>query len=310
MTKISHSYFRQHIDDHFDAHDLEVTVRKRKNSYSVYWDYDDEPLARLRPTGKGNEVEVYWWDSDCWQPAREFGFVVPLDEALQYVTDDPDDLFFDSHSDGDDDEIADGQLHIPGELREDLEASARFFYLHLSACSMFGAAVGGMFAGLPSALLAGATAAFSSCAVLVLWALRGASLLPVVYMASITAVSACVGSITGSAVHGALAGNFWPLFCGALVGGLCNWLLWHGGFWAWATGFLAALNLTVYFVGLWQLGGHYSGYLMVALFTTVGAGICRGLVGFVLRPVRASDLIDTGKVVLDFKDPGPVSRRD
>jgi hypothetical protein len=309
MNSVSHSYFRQHIDDHFDDHDLDMAVRKRKQSYNVYWACDDEPLARLRPTGKGDEVEVFWWDDDRWQPAKEFGLALPLDEALQYVTDDPDDLFFNEDPDEEDGETDNDELelHIPRELRENLEATARVFHLYLSACSMFGAAAGGMFAGLPWALLAGATAAFSSCAILVLWGSRGRGFVPAAYMASMTAASACVGSISGSAVHGALAGTFWPLVCGALVGGLCNWLLWHGGFWAWVTGFLAALNLAVFFVGLSRLDGHFSGYLIVALFATVGAGMCRGLVGFVLRPVRASDLIG---VVLDVKDAGSTGRRD
>ncbi len=306
MNRVSHSYFRQQIEDYFDEHDLDMAIRKRKQSYNVYWECDDEPLARLRPTGKGDEVEVFWWDDDRWQPPKEFGLALPLNEALKYVTDDPDDLFFDEDSDEEDGDTDDDEVYIPRELRQDLDATARAFHLHLSACSMFGAAAGGMFAGLPWALLAGATAAFSSCAILVLWGSRGRGFVPAAYLASMTAAAACVGSITGSAAHSALAGTFWPLVCGALVGGLCNWLLWRGGPWAWLAGFLAALNLAVSFVGQWGLDGHFSGYLMVALFATFGAGMCRGLVGFVLRPVRASDLLE---VIDNARDLGSLRRR-
>jgi len=45
MSKTSHSYFRQHIELHFDEHDIDVVVRKRKQGYAIYWADDEEPLA-------------------------------------------------------------------------------------------------------------------------------------------------------------------------------------------------------------------------------------------------------------------------
>lgn len=45
MSKTAHSYFRQHIELHFDDHDIDVVVRKRKQGYAIYWADDEEPLA-------------------------------------------------------------------------------------------------------------------------------------------------------------------------------------------------------------------------------------------------------------------------
>lgn len=306
MTTKSPSHFRQHIEDHFDEHDLDVLVRKRRQSYNVHWECDDEPLARLRPTGKGDEVELFWWDDDRWQAVGEFGLALPLDEALQLVTDDPDGLFFDEYADEDDDETEAWESHLPREVRERLETGARFVRAHMAVCSMFGAAAGGMFGHLPRALLAGTAAAFLSCLILVLWASRGRGILPIAYMAFLTALSACVGIITGSAVHGGLAGVFWPLLCGTLVGGLCNWLLWKGGFGSWWAGFLAGLNLAVALVGWWDLGGQFWGYVIVALFATAAGTTCREVVRFVLRP----DLIPAPTVVVNVTHSEPKEGRD
>ena len=47
--------------------------------------------ARLRPTGKGDDVEVLWWSHrDKWESIGDFGgIILSLDEALDYVAEDP-----------------------------------------------------------------------------------------------------------------------------------------------------------------------------------------------------------------------------
>ena len=44
------------------------------------------PVARLRPTGKGDEVQVLWWRRDAWGDPGPFGReVMPLNDALEFV---------------------------------------------------------------------------------------------------------------------------------------------------------------------------------------------------------------------------------
>ena len=48
------------------------------------------PIARLRPTGKGDKVQVLWWNGERWAASGPFGVVtMPLDDALDYVAHEP-----------------------------------------------------------------------------------------------------------------------------------------------------------------------------------------------------------------------------
>ena len=43
-------------------------------------------IARLRPTGEGDDVQVLWWRGEAWAAPGDFGPVImPLDEALHFV---------------------------------------------------------------------------------------------------------------------------------------------------------------------------------------------------------------------------------
>jgi len=43
-------------------------------------------VARLRPTGQGDDVQVLWRRRDAWATPGDFGPVIlPLDEALHFV---------------------------------------------------------------------------------------------------------------------------------------------------------------------------------------------------------------------------------
>jgi len=46
-------------------------------------------VARLRPLGEGDRVEVLWWRRDAWGPAGTFGAVFDLDDALAFIADEP-----------------------------------------------------------------------------------------------------------------------------------------------------------------------------------------------------------------------------
>jgi hypothetical protein len=48
------------------------------------------PIARLRPTGDGDKVEVLWWNGERWGASGPFGVAaMPLDQALDYVASEP-----------------------------------------------------------------------------------------------------------------------------------------------------------------------------------------------------------------------------
>ena len=38
-----------------------VLIKKRSKGYSLFREDNGRPIARLRPTGKSDQVEVMWW---------------------------------------------------------------------------------------------------------------------------------------------------------------------------------------------------------------------------------------------------------
>jgi hypothetical protein len=62
-----------------------VVIRKAAKGYSLFRADNGRPVARLRPTGKGDQVEVMWWSHrDKWDQIGDFGpMVMLLDEALE-----------------------------------------------------------------------------------------------------------------------------------------------------------------------------------------------------------------------------------
>ncbi len=64
-----------------------MLIRKANKGYSLFRADNGRPVARLRPTGKGDKVEVMWWSHrDRWDQIGDFGpMIMPLDEALLYI---------------------------------------------------------------------------------------------------------------------------------------------------------------------------------------------------------------------------------
>jgi hypothetical protein len=73
-----------------------VLIRQRSKGYSLFREDDGCPVARLRPTGKSDLEEVMWCSHrDQWDQIGDFGpMVVPLDQALEFVADDPEGIFW------------------------------------------------------------------------------------------------------------------------------------------------------------------------------------------------------------------------
>ena len=79
-----------------DAKGGGVVVQKASHGYSLFREDNGRPVARLRPVGKGDLVEVMWWSHrDKWDQIGDFGpFVMPLDKAPDYVVKDPMGIFW------------------------------------------------------------------------------------------------------------------------------------------------------------------------------------------------------------------------
>jgi hypothetical protein len=73
-----------------------VVIRKQSKGYSLFREDTGQPIARLRPTGKGNQVEVMWWSHrEKWDEIGDFGpMTMLLDEALDYIARDPMGIFW------------------------------------------------------------------------------------------------------------------------------------------------------------------------------------------------------------------------
>jgi hypothetical protein len=67
-----------------------VIIRRAARGYSLFREANGKPIARLRPTGEDDQVEVMWWRRDKWDEIGDFGpMVMSLDEALEFINKDP-----------------------------------------------------------------------------------------------------------------------------------------------------------------------------------------------------------------------------
>jgi hypothetical protein len=68
----------------------EVVVRKVARGYSLFSARTGVPIARLRPTGEADLVQVLWWNGERWGASGPFGVAtMPLDDALDYIATEP-----------------------------------------------------------------------------------------------------------------------------------------------------------------------------------------------------------------------------
>ena len=58
-----------------------IVARRMNRGYSLFSARTGAPVARLRPLGEGDRVEVLWWRRDAWGPAATFGAVFDLDSG-------------------------------------------------------------------------------------------------------------------------------------------------------------------------------------------------------------------------------------
>jgi hypothetical protein len=78
-----------------EQHGGGIFVRKDPRGYTLIRADDGVPVARLRP-GKEGLFEVLYWNpyQDRWRPVGNFGTALSLDDALEFIAEDPMDCFW------------------------------------------------------------------------------------------------------------------------------------------------------------------------------------------------------------------------
>ena len=73
-----------------------VRIEKRSHGYSLFREDNGRPIARLRPCGKDDLVEIMWWSHrGKWQRVGDMGpLTMPLEAALEYIAKDPIGVFW------------------------------------------------------------------------------------------------------------------------------------------------------------------------------------------------------------------------
>jgi hypothetical protein len=74
-----------------------VNVRKDRNGYTLVREDTGVPIARLRPKDAQGKYEVLYWsaETDRWRAVGTLGgTILPLDEALDFIANDPKDCFW------------------------------------------------------------------------------------------------------------------------------------------------------------------------------------------------------------------------
>ena len=67
-----------------------VAVHKAGRGYSLFSERTGAPLARLKPTGEADKVQVLWWNGQRWTAPGPFGIeTMPLDAALSRIASEP-----------------------------------------------------------------------------------------------------------------------------------------------------------------------------------------------------------------------------
>ena len=63
-----------------------VKVVRANKGYTLYSQRTGGPVARLRPTGQDDKIQVLWWRRDAWGDPGPFGReVMPLEDALEFI---------------------------------------------------------------------------------------------------------------------------------------------------------------------------------------------------------------------------------
>src|SRR4029077_3762327 len=88
-------FVQSQIEAFNQVHGGGVFVRKDSRGYTLIREDDGMPVARLRAKSQGR-FEILYWNSyhDRWRPVGSFGRALSLDDALEFIADDPMECFW------------------------------------------------------------------------------------------------------------------------------------------------------------------------------------------------------------------------
>ncbi|HIQ20826.1 MAG TPA: hypothetical protein EYH34_06285 [Planctomycetes bacterium] len=296
MSVHTRSRIQREIERHFEMRDLDIICRKRRRSYNIYWADDRSPLARLRATDEAGEVEIDWWDGDRWCPVKPHGLVLPLDEALEYITDDPDDLFLaeDDEEEEDKEEYAEEEddedeeyskaaaqafvRTLRGYMEEHVRELARAEIIWVIRCrlavAVIAGAAGGLFTGAVAGAVMGLVSGLLVAVAAVVVVARARQATTRVVMSGFFGIPAAVGAaaVAGN-LHQAIGPGTVGWVASMLVGAVCGLIAsltpvpgWLVGFWG---GLLVAEQLCVW----WGWRASVWGLAFIVVVTMVTARI-------------------------------------
>jgi hypothetical protein len=281
MKRVSAGQFRATIENFFEDRAIDIACRKRRRGYALYFADDNSPLARLCPTGEDDIVEIDWWDGNHWEPVTEFGLALPLTEALEYIMEDPDNVFFGDEQ-SDDEQRDETICEVDAVQSQLVSAVARgAFRLTLPrtvTISLLGGACGGMASGALWGLLYGTGAALAFCVLrsLVKLSFRELSFY-LVFSGLLSIVLAGAGGAVGASVCQALGHGTGPSLAGTVVALACVAFSTFGKWPAWLVGFVAGLNLGIALSASLDIRQQFLGALTIAGLAAATAFLCRAV---------------------------------
>ena len=286
MPRVTARHFRLSIEGFFEDRDCDVVCRKTRNGYALYRADNMKPMARLRPTGHDDEVEVFRWDGDRWGSIGEFGLSMNLPQALDYIYDDPEGFLFAS---------GDGVSRL-------IRSAVRLFHQHVLFSAIVGGMVGGALAGPLRGAGAGAVASVLSSIALGQFP-RGdrKAFLPSVFVAAPALLAAGTGGVLGGSVVALQPGSAWAIICGIVVGGLASLMSLVHRHVLWCIGFLAGLALAHRLLEWTELQEGFLALAIAALSASLYARVYSWLLGWYTRIVTST--------LLDHEDGAASCRR-
>ena len=81
---------RKRIEEFNRARGGGVIVRKVGRAYTLLSERTGGSVARVRPTGDGDTVQLLWWNGERWGASGPFGVAtMALDRPLDYIANEP-----------------------------------------------------------------------------------------------------------------------------------------------------------------------------------------------------------------------------
>jgi hypothetical protein len=229
---------------------------------------------------------------------------MPLDEALEFITDDPQGLFFEDDDedaeggwgedgwgeeddwDEEDDELdADEELAAALESTEFCEALKRAAY-QLTVCTTVAGGLGGLCVGTPWGLGVGAAAGPLLFAA---WNLQMSALrlwfFGSLLFGTVVAISAAMAGSLGACLTEAIGAGGWARVLGLGLGALTGWLTVFARPLAWMVAFSSGLAFGLWLTETWGITHHTKSCIIAAVLAACFAKVMNVVWGYSWKPM-------------------------